>query len=247
MSQDTHLFIADLHLDPQNLRTLDLARRFVKQAQAAKHLYLLGDLFEYWVGDDAGIPLYASFIDALRKLSESGCSVTVMLGNRDFLLGERFAEQCGATLITADERVITLGDTRVLLMHGDTLCTDDVDYQQFRSKLRSAQWRQQFLRKTVEERKYQAEALRAASHDASVVKRADVMDININTVKARLQANNCHTLIHGHTHRPAIHTIPADSTQDSAAARRLVVGDWHPHEAKYVLWDGAELSLQRFT
>ncbi len=238
----SHLFIADLHLDPdpETRRTTELAMRFLRQARGKQHIYILGDLFEYWLGDDVGLPLYQSLLDEFRLLRDSGCSITVMLGNRDFLLGNAFAESASATLVRDDELIVTLGDTPVLLMHGDTLCTDDLDYQRFRRNLRKPRWQQQFLAKSVDERRDHAEALRAASHDASVSKSADIMDVNDETVAQRMQASGCHTLIHGHTHRPAVHTIP--TTNDT----RMVVGDWHSDHAQYVQWDGQEFSLRTF-
>jgi UDP-2,3-diacylglucosamine hydrolase len=236
----SHLFIADLHLDPENRRTTVLAMQFLQQAHGKQHLYILGDLFEYWLGDDVGLPLYSDVLGEFRQLHDSGCGITVMLGNRDFLLGEAFAESAGASLVRDDELVITLGDAPVLLMHGDTLCTDDVDYQRFRRNLREPRWQQQFLAKSVDERRDHAEALRAASHDASVTKSALIMDVNSDTVNQRMQASGCHTLIHGHTHRPAVHTSA------TANDTRLVVGDWHADHAQYVQWDGREFSLKTY-
>lgn len=236
----SHLFVADLHLDPGNRRTTRLAMRFLQAAHGKQHLYVLGDLFEYWLGDDVGLPLYAPLLNAFRRLRNSGCAITFMLGNRDFLLGDAFAEAAAATLVRDDELLITLGDTPVLLMHGDTLCTDDLDYQRFRRNLREPRWQQQFLAKSVDERRDHAEALRAASHDASVSKSADIMDVNADTVAHRMQASGCHTLIHGHTHRPAVHkSVKSGNT-------RLVVGDWHSDHAEYVQWDGEEFSLSTF-
>ncbi|MGQ7846268.1 UDP-2,3-diacylglucosamine diphosphatase [Granulosicoccus sp. 3-233] len=264
----SHLFIADLHLNPEPdpsqgtgvgtfadpdlldsadddsspeaRQTAELALRFLQQAHGQQHLYILGDLFEYWLGDDAGLPLHPSMLAALRAVSDSGCKVSVMLGNRDFLLGQTFAEAAGVTLIRDDEHIITLGSEPVLLMHGDTLCTDDNDYQRFRRNVREPRWQQQFLAKSVDERRHHAEALRAASHDASVSKSAVIMDVNVECVSRRLQATGCQTLIHGHTHRPAVHEGP------SAGQQRLVVGDWHPDYAQYVEWDGTDFQLKTF-
>ncbi len=214
--------------------------RFLRQAHGKQHLYILGDLFEYWLGDDVGLPMYAPLLGEFRQLRDSGCAITVMLGNRDFLLGDAFAEAAGASLVRGDEIVVTLGDAPVLLMHGDTLCTDDLDYQRFRRNLREPRWQQQFLAKSVDERRDHAEALRAASYDASVSKSAHIMDVNADTVAQRMSANGCHTLIHGHTHRPAVHKNA--STNDT----RLVVGDWHSDHAQYAQWDGQEFSLRTF-
>lgn len=214
------LFIADLHLDPDDKDTQALALRFLQFAKEHDQLFILGDLFEYWVGDDSGIPMYASFIAALKDLQLSGCAITLMHGNRDFLLGDAFAENTGASLIRDDACTIQLGGKNVSLMHGDTLCTDDLDYQHFRSKIRQPQWQAQFLAKSIDDRHEQAQALRAASADASAAKRASIMDVNEPAVTKHMQANNCQTLIHGHTHRPACHTSP------SSNATRWVVGDW---------------------
>jgi len=234
------LFIADLHLDPENEDTQALALRFLQFAQGHEQLFILGDLFEYWVGDDAGIPMYASFIAALKELQMTGCHITVMHGNRDFLLGDAFAENTGASLIGSDEHVVLLGKSPVLLMHGDTLCIGDVDYQHFRSKVREPQWQAQFLSKSPEERHEQAQALRAASADASASKSSSIMDVSAEPVLMRMQFHGCQTLIHGHTHRPARNTV---SGGDGV---RWVVGDWHADHAQYVCWDGSELTLETF-
>lgn len=264
----SHLFIADLHLDPEPdplqvsgagsvtdhkliggadalsnpsaRRTTALAMRFLQQAQGKQHLYVLGDLFEYWLGDDAGLLLYDPILSALRAVKDSGCDITVMLGNRDFLLGKDFAQASGATVVKDDELIIHLGGSPVLLMHGDTLCTDDSDYQRFRRNLREPRWQQQFLAKDIDERRHHAEAMRAASHDASAAKSARIMDVNEDTVARRLKQTGCQTLIHGHTHRPA------DHWGDDKEQRRLVVGDWHPDQARYVEWDGSDFKLRTF-
>lgn len=263
-----YLFIADLHLDPDatpdqpeapcsfadprlaedqtdeidpdSQQRAELAVRFLRQAHGQQALYILGDLFEYWLGDDAGLPLYPSIVQALQSLSSSGCVVNVMHGNRDFLLGSEFSRATGVKLISEDEMTLQLADTPVLLMHGDTLCTDDVDYQRFRRNVRESRWQKQFLAKSVDERRHHAQALRAASHDASVDKDASIMDVNPDQVMERLNANDCRVLIHGHTHRPADH-VASDQTH-----RRLVVGDWHPDHAQYVEWDGTEFHLKTF-
>lgn len=235
----THsLFIADLHLDPKSKRTMDLALRFIRVAQGSSQLYILGDLFEYWLGDDGGLLLYSPFIQSLRDLSDSGCAVTVMHGNRDFLLGDSFAEQSGATLVREDELIIHLNDDPVLLMHGDTLCIDDTDYQRFRAMVRDPIWQSDFLGLSLEQRTQKARQMRTASKDASAAKSASIMDVNEDQVTERMTANQCQTLIHGHTHRPALHT--------PVTGHRWVVGDWHPERARYVQFDGAQLALLDF-
>lgn len=234
------LFIADLHLDPAVAQTQDLALRFLQFARDHAHLYILGDLFEYWLGDDAGLPQYARFIDALGQLNQSGCAVTVMLGNRDFLLGDRFAATSQVCLTRQDELRIRLGGQSVLLMHGDTVCTDDLEYQSFRAMVRDPNWQAEFLGQSVEQRVATAQAMRSASKNASAAKESAIMDVNEQAVLARLQHSECTTLIHGHTHRPAKHTLA--SPNDT----RWVVGDWHPDHARYVRWDGERLQLETF-
>lgn len=234
-------FIADLHLDPEKRAAYDLALSFFKQLSAAQAVYILGDLFEYWIGDDAGLGLYQELIDELHKLSEAGVQVFVMLGNRDFLLGEEFAHATGVTLIASDELLISLADESVLLMHGDTLCTDDAEYQEFRQQLRSLEWRSWFLSQSIEQRTTAAKGLRKQSGEHSADKSTDVMDVSESSVDARMLANYCDTIIHGHTHRPAIHKSSIHQR------RRIVVGDWHEDYAHYVVHDHQGLQLQRFT
>lgn len=204
-------------------------------------MYILGDLFEYWLGDDAGVPVHAGFIDALSQLGQHGCGLTIMLGNRDFLLGERFAEACGATLVSDDKLLVQFGDTQAVLMHGDTLCTDDTDYQKFRALVRQPEWQEAFLAHSIEERVRQAQALRKASIDANAHKQTQIMDVNTNAVNQCIADARCSVLIHGHTHRPAIHELPAVN------ATRYVVGDWHPSSAKYLRWSVTGFELAEFS
>lgn len=235
------LFIADLHLDPVRDDTYALALNFISQARAAQQLFILGDLFEYWIGDDAGLAIYAPVIQSLRHLSDSGCRITVIPGNRDFLLGQNFAKKTGSVLITDDELLINLAGSQVLLMHGDTLCTDDNEYQAFRDKVRDPIWQNEFLALTVDERHRQAQAMRTQSQRAGSRKVARIMDVNQQQVLQRLRAHNCTTLIHGHTHRPDLHQL------SPFEGRRFVLGDWQPDHAVYALSNGGALSLETFT
>ncbi|MFK7996977.1 MAG: UDP-2,3-diacylglucosamine diphosphatase [Granulosicoccus sp.] len=233
-------FIADLHLDPQKPRAYEFALGFLAQIQHAKALYILGDLFEYWVGDDAGVPLYKDVVDALASLSANDCQVSIMLGNRDFLLGESFAEAAGATLVRDDELVINLDDDPTLLLHGDTLCIDDIEYQAFRQQLRDDSWQQEFLEKTIAERIAFATHLREQSREISSDKTQSLMDVNASEVDSRFAASHCQSMIHGHTHRPDLHR---DKTADTS---RFVVGDWHTDHAYYVVHDPSGLHLTRY-
>ncbi len=206
-------------------------------AQGHDHLYILGDLFEYWLGDDAGLLAYQPFVQALASLKDHDCLVTVMLGNRDFLLGDDFAKDAAVSLVKDDELIVQLGSSNALLMHGDTLCTDDVDYQAFRNMVRARDWQENFLKQSVEARIEQATAMRTASANASANKGRDIMDVNATAVSSHINQSQCPVLIHGHTHRPAVHNVT------ECNARRYVVGDWHEDHAQFVQWtpDGLEL------
>lgn len=233
-------FISDLHLDPAQPGTCRLALDFLQQAHDAKAIYILGDLFEYWIGDDAGVSVYQPVIEALSAVSATGCELTIMLGNRDFLLGDAFAEAIGAKLVQEDELVIELDGEPVLLLHGDTLCTDDHQYQTFRQQVRNPQWQQSFLAKTIDERMAYAAHLREQSQQISADKSIELMDVNASQVQARFSARQCQTMIHGHTHRPCVHVDQA------TAATRLVLGDWHPDHACYAVKDANGLHLKEF-
>ncbi len=239
-SQQT-LFIADLHLKPSEPQTLSLACKFFTAASQAKALYILGDLFEYWLGDDAADPGLQLIHDALLKLSESGCKLHLMHGNRDFLLGHTYAESIKATLHISDTLTIKLGSQEYLLLHGDTLCTDDVGYQQLRQYVRNPDWQAQFLAKTVEERMGEANNLREKSRQAVADKQAVIMDVNEEAVVRCFNEHKINTLIHGHTHRPNEHQYNAASPRT-----RLVLGDWHNDHAVFALHDGQTLKLDTF-
>jgi UDP-2,3-diacylglucosamine hydrolase len=206
----TTLFIADLHLC--NERPQDNAAFFAfltQHAAKADALYCLGDLFEAWVGDDDLVDtLHAEVARALHQLVNAGVAVFVMHGNRDFLLAEAFCHASGATLI-ADPTVITLNGVQTLLMHGDTLCSDDVDYLAFRQQARDPAWQRAFLDKPLTERHTLAQALRARSETTKADKTPEIMDVNAAAVTSALHAHGCTRLIHGHTHRPARHSLDA--------------------------------------
>ena len=236
-----HYFIADLHLDPDKKTSYQLALDFLTQARDAKALYILGDLFEYWIGDDAGLALYSDMIEALAALSANQCQLTVMLGNRDFLLGDAFAQAAKARLVREDELLIELDSEPVLLLHGDTLCTDDHEYQAFRQQVRNHKWQEDFLAKSINERLTYAQHLRAQSAQISADKSHELMDVNSARVQSRIEDTRCPTMIHGHTHRPFVHVNDADNT------RRFVLGDWHPDRACYVVRNSTGIHLKRFT
>ncbi|MBX2879548.1 MAG: UDP-2,3-diacylglucosamine diphosphatase, partial [Granulosicoccus sp.] len=233
-------FIADLHLLPTPDTTYDLALRFFDYAGSFDSLFILGDFFEYWIGDDDGLQQYAPIIHALNKLTLSGCQLTVMHGNRDFLLGNEFAQASGAHLVTDDELKISVDGCTTVLLHGDTLCTDDIRYQQFRKKVRDPKWQIEFLRKTIGERHAIARQMRNQSSVESAQKELKIMDVNSHEVQKNFSANCCSTMIHGHTHRPHLHQSMAPRS------KRFVVGDWKADHAQYVFYDGDKLSLESF-
>lgn len=217
------LFISDLHLDPSRPEITRLFVSFLRdQAPKADALYILGDLFEVWLGDDDSSPHNQAIIDALHELTTSGTPVYLMHGNRDFLMGEVFEQRAGGKLLP-EPSVIDLYGTPTLILHGDTLCTDDVAYQEFRSMVRDPQWQQQFLSHPIEERARIAGEVRDENDKEKALKTADIMDVNTDAVIHTFREHNINQIIHGHTHRPAIHDLDVDGN----AAKRIVLGDWY--------------------
>lgn len=224
MSKPAHtLFISDLHLSAERLDIVQHFLHFMQtQAPHAEALYILGDLFEIWLGDDAISDAHSPVIKAIRQISNFGIPVYFMHGNRDFLIGDGFASACGCKILE-DPSVINLYGTPTLITHGDTLCTDDVDYQRFRAHIRSPQTIAQLMSLSIEERIAMGKQYRMASQEASKQKPEEIMDVNQDAVKAMLREYGVEHMIHGHTHRPAIHTIDLDGKQ----AQRIVLGDWY--------------------
>jgi len=242
------IFIADLHLSGQQTLCA-LAKRLFTDALGAHRLFILGDFVEYWIGDDIGTavmrqegdPELQSVFDTLQQLSASGTEVHLMHGNRDFLLGETFADVVGGTLHVSDTLVIESGGTRWLLMHGDTLCTDDVDYCQWRELIRSANWQDQFLARPPDERRQEAARLRNMSREATATKNNQIMDVNEGAVFDALQLAGVRHLMHGHTHRPAVHDL--SMPDEVSTGQRLVLGDWQPHQAKIAIANKHHMQL----
>jgi UDP-2,3-diacylglucosamine hydrolase len=219
----TTLFISDLHLDASRPQaTALLLALLAGEARQAQALYLLGDVFEAWVGDDDPGEPGASVCTALHALAESGVPVFLMRGNRDFLFGPAMAERCGARLLP-DPCVVDLHGRPTLLMHGDLLCTDDMAYQQFRSQVRDSDWQANFLAQPLAERQAFAAKARAASarHQAGVSEA--ITDVNPEAVVEVMARHGVDRLIHGHTHRPAIHALSVHGRP----ATRVVLGDWY--------------------
>lgn len=217
------LFISDLHLDPERP---DITRLFMDflatEAISASALYILGDLFEAWIGDDDPTPHHVEVQEALAQLTQRGVAAFFMHGNRDFLVGEEFSARTGVRLLP-DPTVIPLFGQATLLMHGDTLCTDDREYQEFRSMVRDEKWQQEFLSQPLEARKAFAARARAESRTSQAAKAMDIMDANQATVENAMREHGVRRLIHGHTHRPGIHTF----SLDGETHQRIVLGDWY--------------------
>lgn len=219
------LFISDLHLCHSRPEITTQFIEFLQnKATQAESLYILGDLFEYWAGDDdLGDPHHQQIIAALRILAASGTNVFFIHGNRDFLIADGFTQTTGIELLN-DPTLLTLYGKQVLLSHGDALCTDDVAYQAFRRQVRDPAWQQTFLAQPLISRKAQIEAMRMRSEQEKSGKTETIMDVNDAAVAALIRAYNYpELLIHGHTHRPAVHQLLIDGH----ACRRWVLGDWY--------------------
>ncbi len=218
------LFVSDLHLCPERPRTCRIFLEFLSgPARQAEALYILGDLFEYWAGDDdLDDPFNAGICAALRALSDTGVAVFFMAGNRDFLAGDAFARAAGLTRLP-DPALIDLAGAATLLMHGDTLCTDDVDYQRFRAEARSPAWQQALLALPLAERKAHIEAMRRQSEAQKRIKPIEIVDVNPDAVLRSQTFHQWRRLIHGHTHRPAQHRLHIGGH----ACERWVLPDWH--------------------
>jgi UDP-2,3-diacylglucosamine hydrolase len=234
-------FISDLHLDNSRPHIMRLFIEFLNDLKHdAEALYILGDLFEYWIGDDVldlpieacpnTLTLMTSVVAELKAVVDCGVSLYIAHGNRDFLIGEQFINATGATLL--DEHiVIDLYGTPTLIMHGDTLCTDDKEYQQLRTVLRDPQWQHDFLSRSIKERIKEADNLRKISQEQTKIKQEMILDINQQEVEKIMREFNVSQLIHGHTHLPATHEFMLDET----LATRIVLGDWYQHSSCLVM------------
>jgi UDP-2,3-diacylglucosamine hydrolase len=233
-SSDTYLFISDLHLCASRphitIAFLDFLQTTVTRARA---LYILGDLFEYWAGDDdIDDVLHQQVITAFRALADTGVQLFLMHGNRDFLINQSFCSAAKITLLN-DPTLVVLNDKKALLSHGDDLCTDDIAYQSFRHQVRDKNWQAEFLKLPLQTRKKQIEAIRTRSEQEKSQKSAQIMDVNVDTVNALLQAYHYpELLIHGHTHRPNQHQIQLDGRHIT----RWVLGDWY-EQGSYLVCD----------
>lgn len=217
------LFISDLHLDDRRPDTTALLQEFLAdEAIDADALYILGDLFEFWLGDDVPSKSSVEVAKAMSRLAASGVPCYFMHGNRDFLLREVYAKLAGMKLLP-EEYVIDLYGERVLLMHGDSLCTDDLAYQQLRKLVRNPVWQEETLSKTPQERLQMALQLRDASAEHKGNEAMSIMDVNQAAVDSAFERHDVLRMIHGHTHRPATHDLMVNDRR----AQRIVLGDWY--------------------
>lgn len=230
------LFISDIHLQADAPRTVQAFFNFLQQARDVPQLYILGDLFEYWAGDDdIDAPFNASVVSALRALHDTGVVISWIPGNRDFLIGERFARTAGVTLL-ADPSIITVAGRRMVIAHGDVQCTDDVDYQAFRRQVRSPQWQRDFLAQPLSQRLALIGRMRDGSRLAQRGKTVAIMDVNAQAVEALFMRSGTDLMIHGHTHRPARHVQVINGVRHE----RRVLPDW---DCETTLWRGGGLAV----
>ena len=238
MSADTTelLFVSDLHLAPERPETIALFLHFLAtRAARAQRLFILGDLFETWIGDDDDTPAYTQVRRALRTLTSSGTVCALMRGNRDFLLGRGFCRDTGCALL-GDPYLWHIAGERTLLMHGDLLCTDDAAYQRFRRRIRNPLVTWLFQRKSLASRRAVAADYRRKSSAATSAKSQHIMDVNADTVARYLRRFRATRLIHGHTHRPADHPLDLDG----AAAVRSVLAEWHADRGEVLTYRAGE-------
>lgn len=237
------LLISDLHLS-ESTPTIEAGFKTFLQREALDPtvplaaLYILGDFFETWVGDDDDAPYITRVRNLLKNVSDRGTALYLTRGNRDFLLGPHFAASVNATLL-GDTTIIELAGKRTLIMHGDTLCTDDVDYQAFRALAHSNDWQAEVLAKPLAERRLLAQQLRAMSIDAASNKAEDIVDVNAAAVRRSMLEYDVSRLVHGHTHRPARHTLDV--------GERIVLGDWTATQGWCLRANDTTVELEAFT
>ena len=237
----TTLYISDLHLQSSTPKLTELAFELFNKVECER-LYILGDLFEYWIGDDSIDQTATAVSQKLKALHERGTDIQVMHGNRDFLLGEEYIKSFGGNLITQDSIKLDIAGKPTLLMHGDTLCTDDTQYQFYRRMVRNRDWQKDFLAKSVSEREATARMIRSTSKaSSSRAHKKSIADINNDTFTETVNSFQIERIIHGHTHRPALH-----SATENQKAERLVLGDWHTDHAVVAVSDADNCDLVKW-
>ena len=213
-----HCFISDLHLSEKTPELTQAFLRFLDESkEACTHFYILGDLFETWIGDDDNSPFNIQIKEALSEFTSNGPETFFIHGNRDFLIGESFSKDTGITILP-DPFSFMIDEQKIVLSHGDFLCTDDVDYIAFRNEVRSKDWQTSFLSKSLDERLQIAASLRDDSKAATAEKSNEITDVNNEEVIGFISKHKPNLFIHGHTHRPNIHDI--------SSSKRIVLGDW---------------------
>lgn len=231
-------FISDLHLERIESSITNIFTEFLDDLNQNDSLYILGDLFESWIGDDNVTELSQYISDQLLSLSERNISVEIMHGNRDFLIGEDFCKASSIELIN-DPRIIEIDTKKVMLTHGDQLCTDDKEYQAFRSVVRNPLWQKDFLNFPISKREKIAGEAKDASKDSKENKAMEIMDVNTDAVLKAFNDHPVEIMIHGHTHRPNIHKI----SNEERKLTRYVLGDWSKNSAIILKWNEAEVEL----
>ena len=231
-------FISDLHLERIESPITNIFSAFMDDLNQNDSLYILGDLFESWIGDDNVTELSQYISDRLLMLSERDISVAIMHGNRDFLIGEDFCKASSIKLIN-DPRIIEIDTKKVMLTHGDELCTDDKEYQAFRSVVRNPLWQKDFLNFPISKREKIAGEAKDASKDSKENKAMEIMDVNTDAVLKAFNDHDIEIMIHGHTHRPNIHKV----SNEGKNLTRYVLGDWSKNSAIILKWNEAEVEL----
>ena len=231
-------FISDLHLERIESPITNIFTAFLDDLNQNDSLYILGDLFESWIGDDNVSELSQYISDRLLMLSERDISIAIMHGNRDFLIGEDFCKASSIKLIN-DPRIIEIDTKKVMLTHGDELCTDDSEYQAFRSVVRNPLWQKDFLNFPISKREKIAGEAKDASKDSKENKTMEIMDVNTDAVLKAFNDHDIEIMIHGHTHRPNIHKV----SNEGKNLTRYVLGDWSKNSAIILKWNEAEVEL----
>ena len=231
-------FISDLHLERIESPITNIFTAFLDDLNQNDSLYILGDLFESWIGDDNVSELSQYISDRLLMLSERDISIAIMHGNRDFLIGEDFCKASSIELIN-DPRIIEIDTKKVMLTHGDELCTDDKEYQAFRSVVRNPLWQKDFLNFPISKREKIAGEAKDESKDSKENKAMEIMDVNTDAVLKAFNDQNIEIMIHGHTHRPNIHKV----SNEGKNLTRYVLGDWSKNSAIILKWNEAEVEL----
>tara|TARA_Y100000746_G_scaffold218941_1_gene215940 strand:+ start:1409 stop:2137 length:729 start_codon:yes stop_codon:yes gene_type:complete len=231
-------FISDLHLEKIESSIVSIFSEFLERLDQDDQLYILGDLFESWIGDDNVSELSEFVGNQLNSLSERGVNISIMHGNRDFLIGNDFCNAASIKLIN-DPCIVEMNGEKVMLTHGDQLCTDDIEYQTFRSIVRNPIWQKDFLNFPISKREKIAGETKNASKDSKIKKTMEIMDVNDDAVLKAFDDNDIGIMIHGHTHRPNIHKI----SNNDCIFTRYVLGDWTKESAIILKWDKTGIKL----